>query len=64
MPTEEQTYRANVLEKLDTIQKKQVTYTNGKVRRITIALVLLGGIVIGESFSPHDIISLIASHFL
>lgn len=60
MPTEEQTYRANVLEKLDTIQK-QVAYTNGKVRKIVIALVLLAGIVIGQTFTnTHDIISLFA----
>lgn len=60
MPTEEQTYRENVLYKLDTIQN-QVTYTNGKVRKIIVALVLLGGIIIGQNFSStHDIISLFA----
>jgi hypothetical protein len=60
MPTEEQTYRQNVLEKLDTIQS-QVRYTNGKVRKIIIALVLLGGIIIGQNFNTtHDIISLFA----
>lgn len=57
MPTEEQTYRENVQEKLDTILS-QVKYTNGKVRKIIIALVLLGGIVIGQNFNnTRDIIS-------
>lgn len=60
MPTEEQTYRQNVLEKLDSI-KAQVAYTNGKVRKIIIALVLISGIVIGQTFTnTHDIISLLA----
>jgi len=63
MPTEEQTYRANVLEKLTAIDAK-VTYTNGKVRKIVISLVLLAGIVIGQNFTnTHDIISLIAGAF-
>jgi hypothetical protein len=40
----------------------QARYTNGKVRKIIIALVFLGGIVIGQQFgSWHDIISVIAS---
>ena len=67
MPNEELTYREGVLEKLkqiktsiDTLDTK-VTYTNGKVRKIIIALVLLGGIVIGQNFSStHDIIGLFA----
>ena len=60
MPTEEQTYRAGVIERLDRIEDK-VTYTNGKVRKIILALVLLGGILIGQTFtSTHDIISLFA----
>lgn len=60
MPTEEQTYRQGVLDDLQEI-KALVKYTNGKVRKITIALVLLGGIVIGQNFSSaHDIISLFA----
>lgn len=60
MPTEEQTYRANVLEKLDSIESR-VTYTNGKVRKIIIALVLLAGILVGQNFNTHDIIGLFAS---
>lgn len=63
MPTEEQTYREFVKEKLTTIEAK-VTYTNGKVRKIIIALVLLGGVLIGQNFSTtHDIILLIAGFF-
>lgn len=59
MPTEELTYRQYVKEKLESIEQK-VTYTNGKVRKIIIALVLLGGVVIGQNFSStHDIIALI-----
>jgi hypothetical protein len=96
MPTEEQTYRKGVTDKLEEISnsleeqnkafteqrdeayrtsnslsrieirtesiEKQATYTNGKVRKIIIALVFLGGIVIGQQFANwHDIIGLIAS---
>lgn len=67
-PTEEQTYRQGMLDKLDNINSKidtideKVSYTNGKVRKITIALVLLGGIVIGQTFTNwHDIISLLSN---
>jgi len=95
-PTEEQTYRQGITDKLEEISKslqdqnkslleqrdeayrtanslsrieirtesieKQATFTNGKVRKIIIALVFLTGIVIGQQFgSWHDIISLIAS---
>lgn len=55
-------------EKLDTIDKKvdtldgKVTYTNGKVRKIILAIVLLAGIVIGQSFgNTKELITLIAS---
>lgn len=59
MPTEEQTYRTNVQEKLDTILT-QVKYTNGKVRRIIIALVLIAGVIIGQNFSNmKDVIGLL-----
>lgn len=58
MPTEEQTYRAGVVESLRRIEEK-VTYTNGKVKKIIIALVLIGGIVIGQSTTNmHDVASL------
>jgi hypothetical protein len=61
MPTEEQTYRQGVQERLDEILL-QVRYTNGKVRKMIIALVLIGGIVIGQTFSnTHDIINLLAN---
>jgi len=44
----------------DTLDKNQ-KFTNGKVRKIIIALVLLGGIVIGmNSNNWHDIIALFA----
>jgi hypothetical protein len=39
----------------------QVKFTNGKVRKIIIALVLLAGVVIGQSFSVKEIIGLFAS---
>lgn len=40
----------------------QAKYTNGKVRKIIIALVLIAGILIGQSFSSwHDILSLLAN---
>jgi len=53
MATEEETYREGIKEDLSEIKrdqqeiKKMVSYTNGKVRKIIIALVLLSGIVIG-----------------
>jgi hypothetical protein len=47
--------------KLDIIDKK-VTYTNGKVKKIIIAGVLLFGIVIGQTFGNwRDIITLLVS---
>jgi hypothetical protein len=37
----------------------QAKYTNGKVRKIIIALVLIGGILIGQTFTnPNEIITL------
>jgi hypothetical protein len=45
----------------DSIDKK-VSYTNGKVRKIIIALVLVFGILIGQNFgSVHDIIQLFSN---
>jgi hypothetical protein len=39
---------------------KQVRYTNGKLRKIIIALVLIGGIIIGQAFpTVHDVIQLL-----
>jgi hypothetical protein len=89
MPTEEQTYRQGITEKLEEIstsleeQRKvsystanslarieiktegietQAKYTNGKVRKIIIVLVLLAGVVIGQAFGNwHDIISVLVS---
>jgi hypothetical protein len=44
------------------IMDKKVTYTNGKVRKTIIVLVLIGGIVIGQTFTnAREIISLIIS---
>lgn len=41
--------------------KTQTVYTNGKVRKIIIALVLVGGILIGQAFTnATEIISLVA----
>lgn len=56
MPTEEQTYRAGVVDSLKRIEEK-VTFTNGKVRKIIIALVLLSGIIIGQAFTGKDLIA-------
>ena len=39
---------AKIEKKIDAVDEKQ-TYTNGKVKKIIIALVLLTGIVIGQS---------------
>jgi translation elongation factor EF-Tu-like GTPase len=40
--------------------KHQTTYTNGKVKKIIIALVLIGGIIIGQAFpTVHDVIQLL-----
>lgn len=59
MPTEEQTYRAGIVaslerieSKIDVVDEKQ-TYTNGKVRKIIIALVLMGGIIIGQGTTNY-----------
>ena len=67
-PTEEQTYREGVLHKLDELKTgisdldKKVSFTNGKVRKIIVALVLVFGILIGQNFSTaHDIIGLLFS---
>lgn len=68
MPLEEQTYRDGVQKTLDRIETKvdgvdtKITYTNGKVRKLIIALVLVFGILIGQNFSnAHDIIQLLVS---
>lgn len=67
-PTEEQTYRNGILDKLTNLQEgidtidKKVTYTNGKVRKIIIALVLVSGIVIGQTLTNKEIITAVAQH--
>lgn len=58
MPTEEQTYREGVKIQLDRMERK-LDFTNGKLRKIIIALVLMGGIIIGQSTTNmHDVLSL------
>ena len=61
MPTEEQTYRVYVREKLSDIVggieilDKKVTYTNSKVKKITLALTALGFFSLGlglNEFAP------------
>lgn len=53
MPTEEQTYRESIMERFDDICDKtdkillQVTITNGKVRRIIMALIALSAFTVG-----------------
>ena len=45
------------VERVDT----KISFTNGKVRKIIIAMVLLAGIVIGQSVTnTRDLISLVA----
>lgn len=68
MPTEEQTYREGVKKDLAEIKSDQqeikalVGYTNGKVKKIIIALVLLTGIVIGQNTTNmHDVAKLFFS---
>jgi hypothetical protein len=47
--------------KSDAIDAK-VSFTNGKVRKINIAIVLLAGIIIGMNYNNwHDIIALLTS---
>lgn len=65
MPLEEQTYREGVKNDLQDIKdtqaeiKAMVGYTNGKVRKIIVALLLLGGIVIGlVSKNAADVVHL------
>ena len=89
MPSEEQTYREGIAEKIDNLQNvlelrmntfeqdarnslarietkqdaldKNQKFTNGKLRKMIIAMVFLGGIVIGQTFGNlHDIIQVIA----
>lgn len=67
MPTEELTYREGIKKDLAEIIddqkeiKKMVAYTNGKVKKIIIALTLIGGILIGTTITnTHDIIGLVA----
>lgn len=62
--------RAVVVEKHDDVMVKvnevlvQAKYTNGKVRKIIVTLVLIGGVLIGQSFANmHDIIALLISVF-
>lgn len=41
--------------------EKQVKYTNGKVRKIIMAILVIGGIVVGQLFTSKEIISLVIS---
>ena len=56
MPTEQETYRLGIKDQLDRIEKdgrhtrEQVTFTNGKVRKIILALVLAFGLILGLGF--------------
>lgn len=56
MPTEEQTYRAGVIDRLQDLQESltmidaKITYTNGKLRKVIVALILVFGILIGQTF--------------
>jgi hypothetical protein len=62
-PTEEQTYRVALLRRLDQQDEAlanidaKVTFTNGKVRKIIIALVLISGVVIGQAFTGKELIT-------
>jgi uncharacterized membrane protein YqgA involved in biofilm formation len=48
-------FESNTGVSLHTIEK-QVLYTNGKLRKIIIALVLLAGIVIGQALKVEQIL--------
>ncbi len=48
-------FESNTSATLLSIEEK-VSYTNGKVRKIIIAIVLIGGIVIGEAFQLKEIL--------
>jgi hypothetical protein len=67
MPTEEQTYRVGVLEKLDDLSHKidaldvKVTYTNGKVKKITIVLIAMGFFCLGLGLSNPELIKLLVA---
>lgn len=57
------TFEKDTRESLSRIET-QVSYTNGKVRKMIIALILVFGIFIGQNFTnAHEIIGLI-SHLL
>lgn len=66
MPNEEQTYREGVNNRLNTFEvdvrnslsriETQVSYTNGKVRKIIIALVLMFGLLIGLGFDKAGLV--------
>ncbi len=58
MPTEEQTYREGIKKDLKDI-KEMVTYTNGKVRKIIIALVAVSAFSIGTGLANPAIFSLL-----
>jgi len=66
-PTEEHTYRDGILRRLDDLKvavekvDTKVSYTNGKVKRIVVALVLIAGVIVGQNFSSiADIIRFVA----
>lgn len=66
-PTEETTYREGIQKDLAQIKNdqremmKMVKYTNGKVRKTIIALVLIGGIFIGQVMTSQQIIQSVVS---
>lgn len=63
MPTEEQTYREGVKKDLKDI-KELVTFTNGKVKKIIIALIALTFFVLGQIVTtPEQFVGLI-THLL
>ncbi len=66
MPTEEITYRQGVMARFDDVDKgiaaldKKVSETNGKVRKIIIALVAIGAFSVGTGMSNPTIVGLLA----
>lgn len=65
MPLEEQTYREGVKSDLQEIKDSQkelrgmLAFTNGKLRKVIVAMLLLGGIVIGlVSKNAADVVHL------
>lgn len=54
-------FEGEVTTSLKSIEDK-VTYTNGKLRKVIVALIFIGGIVIGQLFTSKEIIGMLFDH--